>query len=69
MKFEIKQILLSVVFLALSCLSVTGQEQKTPQEILTVTYCDLVREPTFYDNKVVRVTANYLAAFEGSILL
>ncbi len=68
MKFEIKQILLGVVFLALSCLSVAGQEQKPPQEIPTVAYCDLVREPALYDNKVVRVTANYFVAFEGSIM-
>ena len=68
MKFEIKQILIGIFFFALACLTVAGQEQKQPQEILSVAYCDLVREPTFYDNKVVRVTANYLAAFEGSIM-
>ena len=68
MKFEIKQILFGVVFLALSCLSITGQEQKPPQEIPTIAYCDLVREPIFYDNKVVRISVNYIAAFEGSII-
>ena len=68
MKFEIKQIIFTIFFFALACLNVTGQEQKQLEEILTVTYCDLVREPIFYDNKLVRVTANYLAAFEGSIM-
>ena len=68
MKFEIKQILIGVFLFTLACLNVVGQKQKLPQEILTVTYCELVREPTFYDNKVVRITANYIAAFEGSII-
>ncbi|CAN5363704.1 hypothetical protein BH10ACI1_BH10ACI1_19410 [soil metagenome] len=68
MKFEIKQILFSFIFLALSCLSVAAQTQKIPQEIPTVAYCDLVLEPALYDNKVVRVKANYFVAFEGSIM-
>jgi len=68
MKFEIKQISISIFLFVLACLNVAAQEQKQSQEILNVTYCDLVREPTFYDNKVVRVKANYLAAFEGSIM-
>jgi hypothetical protein len=35
-------------------------------EIPTVTYCDLLRKPSFYDKKVVRVRVLYVTGFEVS---
>ena len=67
MKFQIKQALCSLICFTLFCLS-AAQEQKTLPKIPTVAYCELVRQPAFYDNKVVRVTANYFVGFEGSLM-
>ena len=63
------RLLILVGLFASSILNVTGQERKSlPAEILTVNYCDLVRAPALYDNKLIRVTVDYLVAFEGSIM-
>src|SRR5688572_1250774 len=66
MKFEINQILFGVIFLASACLSIVGKEQKTPQEIPTVAFCDLVKNASLYEGKVVRVKASYYVQFEAS---
>ena len=68
MRFEIKQILFGVFFLALSCLNVAGQEQKPTQEIPTIAFCDLVKNASLYAGKVVRLKASYYVQFEASAL-
>ncbi|MDQ3748324.1 MAG: hypothetical protein M3367_04795 [Acidobacteriota bacterium] len=59
MRFEIKQILFGIFFLALFCLNIAAQEQKKPEEIPTVTFCELVKNASLYEGKIVRVKANY----------
>ncbi len=68
MRCNFKQILLSLMFLAFSCLAVMAQIQKTTVEIPTIKYCDLVREPASYDGKFIRVEAFYTFGFEASFM-
>jgi hypothetical protein len=67
MKFIFKTISFTVIFLALTG-NLAAQEQKPSEKIPTVSYCDLISKPVFYDNKVVRVRATYFAAFETSAM-
>ena len=59
-------LLLSIIVVAASYVS--AQDASTPNEIPTVSFCELVAHPEAYDQKVVRVSVVYLAAFEGSIM-
>lgn len=68
MGLQIKQILFFIFLFALSFSDTAAQEQKTSLEIPTVAFCDIVRQPALYDNKVVRIKAKYLVAFEGSVM-
>jgi len=51
----------------LSVLAVTAQEKSSFENVATVSYCELVREPAKYDKQIVRVRGNYLFRFETSI--
>ena len=68
MQSNLKQILFSVIFIAFSCLTVTAQIQKPTVEVPTIKYCDIVREPTLYDGKLIRVEAFYTFGFEASFM-
>lgn len=63
-----KQVIVISFLLAAMSQFVRGQEMKTPEDIPTVEYCDLVREPTSYDQKIVRVKVTYVVGFEASIM-
>ena len=62
------------IFIAiLSLLTMAAQDAKAqilkrPQDIPTIAYCDLVRDPTSYNQKIVRVKVTYIVGFEGSIM-
>ena len=63
-----KQVIAISFLLAAMSQFVRGQEKKTPEDIPTVAYCDLVREPASYDQKIVRVKVTYVVGFEASIM-
>jgi hypothetical protein len=57
---------LMILIFLLSVLAVTAQEKSSFENVPTVSYCELVREPAKYDKQVVRVRGNYLTRFEVS---
>jgi hypothetical protein len=60
-------IAISFLLLAMSQFA-RGQEKKTLEDTPNVAYCDLIREPTAYDQKIVRVKVTYIVGFEASIM-
>lgn len=63
-----KRIIVAVMLLTAMCLSTKAQERKVSEEVPTISYCDLVREPSLNDQKIVRVKVTYIVGFEGSIM-
>jgi hypothetical protein len=41
---------------------------KPSEEKVSIAYCDLVKNPSLYDGKTVRVSANYIVGFEWAYL-
>lgn len=62
------KILTLVLFTLVSLLVVSAQNQPTKEEIIDVNFCDLLKNPSEYANKTVRVTAIYRYGFEWSEL-
>lgn len=55
-----------ILIFLLSVLAVTAQEKSSFENVPTVSYCELVREPAKYDKQIVRIRGNYLFRFEIS---
>ena len=59
-----------IVLIAICGLSVRGSQQVTNNDdpVATVTYCELIKYPKRYHNKVVRIVAIFERGFERSSL-
>jgi hypothetical protein len=58
-------LIIAVLYLSLSaCASTSQLDEKLP----LVTYCDLVANPTKYDEQIVRVRANHISGWEWTYL-
>ena len=55
-----------ILIFLLSVLAVTAQEKSSFENVPTVSYCELVREPAKYDKQILRVRGNYHVRFEVS---
>ena len=56
-----------IAFLCLT-LSACASTRQSDEKLPLVAYCDLVANPTKYDEQVVRVSANHITGFEWSYL-
>jgi hypothetical protein len=68
MVMKVKRILPAALLLIVAGLTCEAQETKIAEGIPTVAYCDLIREPAMYDQKVVRVKVTYIVGFEASVM-
>jgi hypothetical protein len=60
-----KSLIIAILYLSLSaCASTNQSDDKAP----LVDYCDLVANPSQYDEQIVRVSADYVVGFEWSYL-
>jgi hypothetical protein len=59
----------SFIFCLVLAAAISAQSQtNNPDQIPTVSFCDLAEDATKYDQKIVRIKAIYMAGFEVSIL-
>lgn len=66
---KIRKTLIATLMLSLLiCMAQGGLGQKADEEIPTVSYCDLLRDPAKYDKKTVRLKVLYTRGFEISAL-
>jgi hypothetical protein len=67
---KIRKTLIATLMLSLQliCMAQGGLGQKAEEEVPTVSYCDLLRDPPKYDKKTVRLKVLYTRGFEISAL-
>jgi hypothetical protein len=70
MTMKISKNLIATLMLSmpLICMAQGNSSQKAEEEIPTVSYCDLLRDPDKYDKKTVRLKVLYTRGFEISAL-
>lgn len=65
---SMKSLLIALFLVAVTFASVRGQEATAGAEAPTVAFCDLIKQPELYDQKIVRLQATYRYGFEWSEL-
>jgi hypothetical protein len=61
------RIIMLLLLASLASATAVAQTEQDFSGVPTISYCDLVKEPASYDQKVVRVKAVYVVGFEGSL--